>query len=67
MMEDSKYLAHFVQYLRPNAYGLGDGKHGYASLSQRFLHGDMLTTSEFYAITWLALRGEGRGRTYYIM
>lgn len=39
MILDSKNLAHFVQYLRPNAYGLGDGKQGYASLSHRFLHG----------------------------
>src|SRR5919107_4212505 len=39
IIPESKYLAHFVQYLRPNAYGLGEGKHGYASLSHRFLHG----------------------------
>ena len=41
MASDSKYLVHFVQYLRPNIYGLGDGKQGYASLSHKFLHGDM--------------------------
>ena len=39
MASDSKYLVHFVQYLRPNTYGLGEGKQGYASLSHRFLHG----------------------------
>jgi hypothetical protein len=40
----SKYFAHFVQYLRPNAYGLGDGKHGYESLSHKFLHGGMISS-----------------------
>ncbi|MDQ5841859.1 MAG: hypothetical protein M3286_00065 [Thermoproteota archaeon] len=59
MMEDSKYLAHFVQYLRPNAYGLGDGKHGYASLSQRFLHGDMLYNLRILCYNLASTKGGG--------
>ena len=50
MASFSKYLAHFVQYLRPNAYGLGDGKHGYESLSHKFLHGGMISNSVGTAI-----------------
>jgi hypothetical protein len=50
MVPDSKYLAHFVQYLRPNTYGLGEGKHGYASLSHRFLHGGIILSSVRHAI-----------------
>jgi hypothetical protein len=39
MASVSKYLAHSEQYFSPNAYGLGEGKQGYANFSQTFLHG----------------------------
>lgn len=39
----SKYLVHSEQYFRPKAYGLGDGKQGYANFSHRFLHGGIYT------------------------
>ena len=56
----SKYLAHFVQYLRPNAYGLGDGKHGYESLSHKFLHGGMKLSSDTACYNVAGTKGGGR-------
>lgn len=61
MASHSKYLAHFVQYRRPNSYGLGEGKHGYASLSHKFLHGgiDFKLGTACYNVA--CTKGRGRG------
>jgi hypothetical protein len=49
-----------VQYPRPNAYGLGDAKQGYAIFSHKFLHGVMILRGfKQLAIMPLSRRGEG--------
>ena len=55
----SKYLVHWVQYLRPSRYGLGDGKQGYARFSHRFLQGGM--NSELKKACYNEASTTGRG------
>ena len=56
----SKYFAHLVQYLRPNAYGLGEGKQGYESLSHKFLHGGMILKLGMACYNVADTKGRGR-------
>jgi hypothetical protein len=60
MASDPKYLVHFVQYLRPNTYGLGEGKHGYASLSHKFLHGGIDVKLSAACYNTAGTKGGGR-------
>lgn len=53
---------HFVQYLRPREYGLGEGKHGYASLSHRLLHGGITLAIGISCYNAASTRGGGRGK-----
>jgi hypothetical protein len=61
MASGPKYLAHMVQYLRPNTYGLGEGKHGYASLSHKFLHGGIHVKLRKARYNVAGTKGRGRG------